>query len=401
MDSTIGALTLEVAVDGSGLTVEDAIASIDGNVTSFTYLGYTYNDFKIDGNLDRQLFEGKFGIEDPNIALSFDGTVNLRDSLPDLKFVARIDTVALQPLGFSPTALGLSMAITSNLRGNNADNLIGRLVIDSLYLNDSVKSTRLDQLVVEAGDSSAGRFLTVESEILRAGVVGDYNTADLPVLLTNYVNDFFPIDAYLNPRDAQPGELALEPEPQPQRVLPDQTFDFYAELSDPVQFIRFFDPGLERLDTASFTGRLVSKEKALSARLYVPKLNYAGTTVDTILVDIGGDVNQMLIDLRTVGVAVAGQDIDLVLADLRLADDSLGFGVSAYLEGDSLFLQTGLNASMNAAERYVIRLDDELKIAGQTWAGRPPQPHRVLEHLPRHRRAHLREGRAVHRDQLR
>ena len=366
-DSTIGTLTLAADVDGSGLALEDAVASIDGNVASFTYNGYTYEDFAIDGELDRQLFEGQFGIDDPNVRLSFDGTVNLRDSLPDLRFVARVDTLALQPLGFSPTALGLSMAITSNLRGNNADNLVGRLVIDSIYLNDSVKSTSLERLLVRAGDTSNGRFLVVESPILRAGVIGDYNTADVPVLLTNYVNDFFPIDAYLNPRDAQPGELALEPEPQPQRVLPDQDFRFYAELSDPVDFVRFFDPNLNRLDTAALVGTFRSREKEMRAEFFAPDLDYGGTTADTIALAIGGDVREMLVGLRAVELAVAGQEIDLTLADLRLRDDSLTFDLNAYLDADSLFLGTGLTASMNDAGRYVVHLADELQVAGQTW----------------------------------
>ncbi len=363
-DSTIGKLSLDLALDGTGLAVEDVVTNIDGNVRSFSYLGYTYKDFKIDGKLDKQLFEGKFGIDDPNVKLAFDGLVNLRDSLPDLQFTMQIDTVALQPLGLYPTSLGMSMSIVSNLRGNTADNLVGSLRIDSLNLNDSVKAVQLDRMLVRAGDTAAGRFLVLESPILRAGVIGDYQTADMPVLFTNYINDFFPIDEYLSPQD-KPLELAIEPTPQ--QVLTDQSFSFYVEASRPVKFINFFDPNLERLDTASFTGTFDTKDKALTGELFVPNLNYAGTTVDTILLDIGGDAREMLLALRTAGVNVAGQQIELALADLRLADDSLQLGISGYLNRDSLLLRTGLSAHMNPAGRYVIRMDELLEVAGQEW----------------------------------
>ncbi len=363
-DSTVGKLSLDLALDGSGLAIEDIVTSIAGNVRSLRYNNYTYTDFKIDGTLDEQLFVGKFGIDDPNIRLAFDGLVNLRDSLPDLRFTARIDTLALQPLGFYPTALGLSMSIVSNLRGNTADNLIGQLRIDSLTLQDSVKSVRLDQILVRAGDTTGGRFLVLESPILRAGVIGDYQTADMPALFTNYINDFFPIDEYLSPQD-KPAELAIEPTPQ--RVLTDQSFRFYVEANRPVKFMNFFDPNLKRLDTASFVGSFDTKDKALTGRLFVPNLDYDGTQVDTIVLAIGGDAEEMLLGLRTAGISVGGQLISLALAELRLADDSLQLEASTYLTRDSLLLRTGLSATTNPAGRYIVRLDDLLEVAGQKW----------------------------------
>ncbi len=363
-DTTIGTLSLKLDVDGSGLALEDFSTKLKTTVSGFTYNGYTYTNISVDGRLDKQVFVGEIDVNDPNAQLTFDGTVNLRDSMPDLQFVAQIDTLALQPLGFYPTPLGISMSIVSNLRGNSADNLIGRVQIDSFTIQDSITSAKLASMVLRAGDTTAGRFLNFESPILRAGIVGDYQTADLPALMTNYINDFFPLDEYLNPRD-KPSDLALEPTTQ--RVITDQSFDFYAYADDPTYFINFFDPALKRLDTVSLTGRLDSKDRTLEAQLYVPNLNYDGTTVDTIVLDIGGNIQQMLVDLRTMGVNVAGQRLELATAALRLADDSLRLQVSSFLPNDSLLLRTGLSASMNANKHYVVHLDSILDIAGQRW----------------------------------
>ena len=369
-DTTLGTLTLDVEVDGSGLTPEALASSLRGNIESFTYQGYTYRDIAIDGDFDRQVFTGKLSIDDPNLRLDFDGYVNLRDSLPDMRFVAHLDTVALEPLNLYPVPLGLSLAVTANLRGNNADNLVGRLLVDSIYVEDSTRTVYVDSLLLRAGDTTGGRFLLVTSPILNAGIVGDYSTVDLPVLLENYINDFFPVDEYISPVD-EPAELAIEPGPQPQRVITDQSFAYRLELRDPTDLVALFDPGLERLDTASFTGTFDSREKALLGELWVPGLRYDGTTVDSIRLDMGGDATAMLLDLRTDGIAVAGQYIDLVAADLRLGDDSLQFDLEAYLERDSLLLGTGLSVHMNDASRYVARVDRELRVAGQVWQVAP------------------------------
>ena len=363
-DTTLGTLTFDVSVDGSGLTPEALVSNIDGKISSFTYLGYTYHDIIIKGDLDRQLFNGFFSIDDPNAKITFDGMVNVRDSVPDMAFVARIDTLSLKPLNLYPTPLGMSMAITANMRGNSADNLFGRMQIDSFYLQDSSNVAFLDSLLLRAGDTSAGRFLVVTSELIDASIIGDYSTADLPILLTNYINDFFPIDEYLNPVDA-PADMAIEPGPQ--RVIADQSFDYYFGLQDPIAFANIFDPALKRLDTLSFSGRFDTKAKELTGQLYIPDLNYDGTRLDTILLDIGGDASGMLLDLRTRGIAVTGQEIDMTLASLTLRDDSLQFDVQAYLERDSLLLGTGLSVHQNEAGRYVARMDRDLKVAGQTW----------------------------------
>ena len=363
-DTTLGTLSLKLDVDGSGLALENISTDIKTTISSFTYNNYTYTGIALDGRLNQQMFVGEIVVDDPNAQVTFDGTVNLRDSVPDLAFTARIDTLALQPLNFYPTPLGISMSIVSNLRGNSADNLIGQLRIDSFTLQDSVTAARIETMLLRAGDTNSGRFIVFDSPILDAGIIGDYRTADLPALIINYVNDFFPIDDFLNPVD-KPADLALEP--QAQRVMTDQSFDFYMNADDPVYFLQFFDPALKRLDTASFTGRLDTRKKALSAQLYIPNLNYDGNQLDTILLDVGGDVNEMILALRTVGIDAAGQHIDLVTSNLRLADDSLRFDVSGYLDKDSLLLRTGLSVTQNAAKRYVIHMNPKLEVAGQTW----------------------------------
>ena len=367
-DTTLGAITLEANVDGSGLTPEALVSSLDGTIKSVEYMGYTYKEITIDGDLDRNKFTGKLAIDDPNLKLDFEGLVNLRDSIPDLIFTAHLDTAVLHKLNLYPTPLGVSLGITANLRGNNADNLVGRLLVDSIYLQDSARTAYIDSLLLRAGDTTDGRFIAITSDILNAAIVGDYSVNDLPILLTNYINDFFPVDEFLSPMDVGGPEFALEPDSNTRRLIVDQSFAYRFELRDPTDVVAVFDPSLERLDTASFVGTFDSREKALTGRLFVPDLSYAGTTADTILLDIGGDVSRMLLDLRTAGLNVAGQDLDLLLAGVRLGDDSLSLSFDAFAEEDSLFLATGMAAGMNDAGRYVATFTEDLTVAGQLWA---------------------------------
>ncbi len=363
-DSTIGTLTMKLDVDGEGLSPEAIASQLDTRIESFTYQDYTYHDVYVNGKVAEQRFNGQARMDDPNVKFQFKGLLDFSDTIPAVDFVANVDTLALQPLGFYPTPLGVKLGVTSKLRGNNADNLVGGFRIDSLYLQDSANYVLLDSLLLRAGDTTNGRFLAVNSPILTASIIGKYYTADLAPLLTNYVNDFFPINDYVSPKDT-PNELAIEPTDKP--VLTDQKFAYSLELHDPVEFVNMFDPNLKRLDTASLVGTFDTREKELLGRFFLPNLDYGGNRIDTILLDIGGDASEMLLKLRTGGINAGGQKIHLALVNLGLGDDSLRMDLEAYVVEDSLLLGTGIRVTQNEKQRYEIRMNRDLEIAGQTW----------------------------------
>ncbi|MFK7934011.1 MAG: hypothetical protein AB8G22_10925, partial [Saprospiraceae bacterium] len=78
-----------------------------------------------------------------------------------------------------------------------------------------------------------------DSDILNFFIEGDYSVADLPALMTNFINDFFPVDESISPKDT-PTDLALEPEPQPARTLPDQQFKFGFGVHNPLPLTQLF-----------------------------------------------------------------------------------------------------------------------------------------------------------------
>jgi len=363
-DTSLGTLTLDIEVEGKGITPESIASNLKGKVGDFTYLGYTYHDVDFNGQLNEQMFEGFLKVDDPNLRLTFNGLVDLRDSIPILNFDAALDTIAFQPLNVYGEPLGLSASIHSNILGNSADNLKGELTMDTILMQNGNRTADLAQFVVRAGDTTNGRFLKLKSDVMNAQVIGEFSIAELPDVLIAYIDNFFPVVKYVTSPDAAGEVVEVNPElRKPQKV---QDFSFLFELKDPVELVSLFDEGLKALDTASFGGTFNSADK-LDAEFYLPGFNYAGTLADTVLATLKGANTDLFLATHTANLNVAGTLVYNLNAAVNLGRDSLVFDVEALADADSILIATKLAVTENKEGRYLATFMDELSIIGQSW----------------------------------
>ncbi|MBK7873396.1 MAG: hypothetical protein IPJ74_23385 [Saprospiraceae bacterium] len=74
--------------NGVGLTAQTASAQLTAEIQSFYFKNYNYQNAKLSGQLNRNLFDGTFSIQDDNIDFNFSGLVNYKDSIPVFDFRA-------------------------------------------------------------------------------------------------------------------------------------------------------------------------------------------------------------------------------------------------------------------------------------------------------------------------
>ncbi|MFN7117972.1 MAG: translocation/assembly module TamB domain-containing protein [Saprospiraceae bacterium] len=373
-DTTFGNVSLAIAVKGSGLTPKDLVAELEGVITAFDYNNYEYNNVRVDGRVERQQFTGEASIRDPNINFAFNGNVNLNDSLPVFNFVADIDTINLNQLNFYPTPLGISANITADFIGLNLDDLDGTLRIADLAIANDTASYQTDSIILRSSEpDTTGKLLTLRSDFINAQVSGDYNLADLPKIIQNFVNDYFPVDQLISPVD-QPTELAIEPE----RVIPDQDFEGLIELNNPVPLFSLFIAGLQKLDTASISMRLDTKGRDLEIQAYIPQLIFSNNAYNNIRLLSQGTPEELTTTLTLEDMVYGTNNIALAELNLVLGSDSLVIKVNAEEQrGDSTLtkLALGGNASMiNNTYRFVF--EENFILNGGTW--RIPADNEIL-----------------------
>jgi hypothetical protein len=373
-DTTFGKVTLAITANGAGLSPKDLKAQLQGVVQAFDFKGYQYNNVRIDGEVNKQQFTGEASIKDPNITFAFNGNVNFNDSLPVLNFVADIDTVNLKQLNFYPTQLGFSGEITADFRGLNVDDLDGMARIADLNISNDTASYQTDSIILRSSDpDTTGKLLTLQSDFINAQVSGNYNLADLPKIIQNFVNDYFPIDQLISSTD-QPVALTIEPE----RVIPDQDFNALIELDNPVPLLSLFVGGLQKLDTASFSMRLDTKGRDLEIQGYVPEVIFNGNTFNNIRLQSEGTPEQLSSTLTLEDIAYGVNEISLAELNVILGSDSLVIKLNAEeTNGDSTSTKLALGGNASSVNgNYRFAFEPRLILNNEEW--RIPADNEIL-----------------------
>ena len=327
-ESNIGLLSLDIETKGSGLSFEDITANLKGRINSLEFRGYEYKDFYLDGRLAKQKFLGIAGIEDENITLDFDGQVDFSGEVPDFIFTANIDTINFHTLNLMADTLGVRGVLRANFVGKDIDGMEGFVHLDKPGLTTSDGSFQTDRVSIFSNKISADeRELTLRSDLMTVLISGDYKLLTLPALMTNFVNDYFPLNHLMSPVD-NPDSLAIEPTTA-QKTMVDENFTFEIIFSDPTPLTKLFVPDLTRLDTGYIKGALNTKDKSLVFNAFVPDLEYAGTFIDSIRLTSAGDVKELRNALKVYNVNVSPTlQIPEAIASLQLENDSAFFDIS-------------------------------------------------------------------------
>lgn len=367
-DSSIGKISLGLRGVGSGLNADSLRAELEGVINSFEFKDYEYQNLEIDGLVNGKQFSGSAYFADPNLNFNFRGKVDLNDSIPDLRFTADIDTINLANLNFDQIPYAFSGKIVSNFNGSNLDNIDGSIRLEDVHLSNDTASIQTDSIQLIAENIPKGKRLILNGEYVQATIEGDYKLGELPTILTNFVNDYFPLDQILGPQD-QPADLAIEPN-MPRRLLPDQSFTARIGLSKPLPLLSLFVPNISKLDTAEFQLDLDTKAKKIRFQGRVPELSIQGNSLSNLAMQMSGSPSLLRGNIQAEKVDY-GLPLPLSLAqiNLELGNDSLRIQVRAEeAKSDSTYVKLALGgqATQNT-NTYRFVFDEEFLLNNNSW----------------------------------
>lgn len=190
-----GRLEVEAEVkDGQGLRIESVNAIVNANVNRLEYKSYSYEDFKMDGKFEKNLFDGNFIISDPNIDLDFQGTVDFTDSIPTYDFTAEVNALKLQELNLIKENFAISGFLDIKAEGTDVNNAQGIAKGSHFVLKKDDNEFELDSFDLKAmGAFPSRRNFVLNSSLVDVELEGIFKIEELPdafisSLKTNYPN---------------------------------------------------------------------------------------------------------------------------------------------------------------------------------------------------------------------
>lgn len=358
----LGRTSLSARIEGRGFRIDSLSTHLEAVIQSLEFNHYDYRNISIDGMFDRRMFSGRASARDEYLSFDFDGTVDLNDSLPDFRFLATIDTLDLHQLNFYPTPLAASAKFDFSLKGNSIDNLTGQAVISNLDISDDSTRYGAIRITLEARQAfPSGRELSLQSDFLQARITGDFNMGDLPRSISDFVNEFFPIQRKDEVEISQADTTLTKTTPAA------QDFQLEISLSDPVRLTRFFVPGLTRLDTAHLTAEFDSRSGKIDLDAYFPSMEYSGIRIDSLQLRVFSGDQTLKGDLSIGSIHSGDQEIAaLSILHADMAHDSLRLHLASKTtdEVERLNLH-GL--IVPSGDNFQMQLNDPLVLNGEDW----------------------------------
>lgn len=181
-------------IDGEGLTSGTLNADLTAQLTSLGYRGYVYHDARVDGQFTGKLFNGTLDVNDPNMDMHFEGSVDLRDSLPRLDFISRVDSIHFWEIGLSKKPLTIEGIFDVHLTAGRMDQLDGYVMGENFLLRTDSADYPMDTFLLTAtADTLTGdRKFSIDCDVVSGTVSGFFDPALLVGQVKEYLHTQYP-----------------------------------------------------------------------------------------------------------------------------------------------------------------------------------------------------------------
>ena len=360
--SDIGAITLDMKVEGEGFVLDSLKAIAEGEIKQFNYKNYEYTNLKLDGDFDKKKFNGFFKSKDENARLDFIGTIDLNNEIPDFGFQLVVDTLNLKKLNLYSKNLGIRTQMDVNLRGNNLDDLVGYAKIFDLNLSQDTSHFSTDSILIAAQlIDSKNKILTLDSEFMNATIEGDYHLEEFPEMVKGFIEEFISLEALNLNNSNENNTIANEED------VEDQKFQLSLQVIDPIPLTSIFIPNLLQLDTVDIVAKFNTRTKDIGVEGIIKALDFDGIKTDSIVFDTKGSIPQIVQVIEFNNLAIQEQaEFSKATINSRLVRDSLNLTLGILGEEEQRKLSLG-GAITSKEDIMKLKLDPQFILNDSLW----------------------------------
>ncbi|WP_240775087.1 translocation/assembly module TamB domain-containing protein [Pedobacter xixiisoli] len=317
-EKLLGRVTSELNIKGRGTEIKDLNEELKGKISYLDFKGYRYRNIDINGTFEKKFFDGNLKINDKNVQLDFDGGVNLNPELPVFNFKANIRNARLKTLKLYKDSLKVDAIFSTNFSGTNLDNIQGRLLLQEITLNNLRGIYKIDSVFLNARGTGMDRSLSINSDILEAGIKGQYDLGTIVSYFKTIGKTYVPslkTDIY---------------------KFKTQVFDFRLRIKNFEPIAELISPGLEIDKESLLVGAFDSRNNTATLGGVIKRLKFKGIVANNVIIDENTSPQQLT-------AIVSSDRIDL--------NDSLyikNVNISNILRNDSLSLNVKLSNADDA-----------------------------------------------------
>jgi hypothetical protein len=334
----LGSVTLTADVKGKGFKAENADLTFSTNISQLGLNNYNYQKITADGTLANKKFDGNLIVDDPNLALAFNGAVDFSQQKQlSLNAKANLLQSNLQALNITKDSVLASADFDLNCTGSNIDNFTGYAKLFNINLIRNNRHLDVDSVFIQNQVIAAGRALSIESNDVTAYLQGNFQLSSLAYSAQMYLYGYLP--NYI---------------PPPKKEAPNQDISFNVQTRRIDSLLGVLFPAIKGFDNSVLTGSLNTNAQTLRLNANVPFGKIGIVSMNRIVLTGEGNYRSLSLNGDIGNINIGDSILNVSLnANAKLGNDSLSFNIltsspdnygtatingNAHARGDSLYL---------------------------------------------------------------
>ncbi len=357
-NADLGKISLEAKIrEGESLILKSAKADLTASIGLFQFRGYNYKDIKLNGKISPKEFLGNLESKDPNIDLTFDGSVMFNEAIPKFNFKSKINNIALDKLNLGKAYSSVKGEIEFEGEGNNINNLVGKLTGKNITVVKSDTLYKFDRVafVTKELDKSGNKQLSFDSENVDVYLEGKYNFNTIADDIKSLVKTNYPYHT-------RSWNTAVKD------LSPDQRFKFDIEVANAKDIFGLLDLKNVELQNFKSKGFIDSKAKELSLASSVPSLAINGTKILNLqlILNNKSTVGDLLVHVDS--VYTGSQKISPIDMQFLMNGDNINFSLDSKNFMDSIQNISVKGTLVPHPKGYTIAiLNNDLRLFKKRW----------------------------------
>ncbi|WP_055562391.1 translocation/assembly module TamB domain-containing protein [Hymenobacter sp. AT01-02] len=256
-ERTVRDVTMNGKVEGVGFDLRTARLTANATVQSIWLNGYRYRNINTNGRFSRESFTGKIAANDPSLQFDADGTIDVNKARQAFDLRARIRRADLRALGLTKQSVVVATTADVKFQGLTLDALLGYARLRNSRVSYAGRAVPVDTLDIISRYQAGQRQVSVRSEVLNLGLVGNFTPStviqDVTTLIEEYRLNFRSNDA----------AIAAYYRRKRQRTLPDYQIALNLYLKQPNPVLHLFLPQLTISDSTRIDGSLQNGQTSI------------------------------------------------------------------------------------------------------------------------------------------
>ncbi len=314
--SPLGAVSLEIKVNGSRSGNKKFNAMIAGNIDSLYFNNYRIDSIYVNGKARDRSFEGELKVQDNNLKMTFSGKADFEDSIPEFNFASTVEKANLVILGIEKErkVADLRLKVSANFTGDRIDNINGNIDLQKFRFIRDEKIFEVKDLQLKTSNNAEKNNITLRSDIADITIDGKYLFGEFDLTFRDYLHYFLPSARLPFSERSSTGKNAFK-------------FDILVKKAEEVS--SFFVPGLVVKSPVVLTGSIDSDKKILNLDGSVNELDFNRHHAKGLAINSRNTGNKWVFRIGTRDALLGGSlSIENFSINNTLAHDSLNTSIS-------------------------------------------------------------------------